>query len=123
MASLLIPRTLAKRELGGDLAARAEVIAAWQKGVFDALPAKGVDGVRLLKAYVTTSRGPRRTLFLLQAASGDTVFLMHRPKGDPIGDNMSYRNPGFAKAVGKAMSRALRDIVAGAFDVVARSTR
>jgi len=33
---------------------------------------------------------------------------------------MSYKNPVFAKAVHKAMSFALRDIVAARFDVVIR---
>ncbi len=102
------------------MAARDEIVGAWRKSVFDELPAKGVAGCRLLKAYVTSARGPQRTLFLLQAASGDTVFLMHRPKGDPIGDNMSYGNPAFGKAVDTAMSQALRDIVAGEFDVEMR---
>ncbi len=49
-------RRIAKRELR-DRAARDEVIAAWRKAVFDALPAKGVAGCRLLKAYVTTRTG------------------------------------------------------------------
>ena len=116
---LLIARRIAKRELP-DGAARNEVIAAWRKAVFDALPAKGVSGCRLLKAYVTTARGPRRTLYLLQDASGDAVLLMHRPKGDPLGDNMAYGNPAFRAAVDKAMAIAAEDIEAGVFEAVER---
>ena len=96
------------------------MIAAWRKGVFAELPAKGVDGCRLLKAYVTTPRGPRRTLFLLQSQSGDTVFLMHRRKGDPVGDNMGYANPAFRTELRKVMRIAAEDIEAGAFEAVER---
>ncbi len=120
MVRLLIPHGLAKREFDDDDVVRDEVIAAWRKKVFRVLPAKKVPGCRLLKAYVTTPRGPRRTLFLLQAASGETVFLMHRPKGDPVGDNMSYKNPAFVRAVDKAMTLALHDIEEGHFDVISR---
>jgi hypothetical protein len=108
VASLYIPHALAKREFDDDGAGRIEAVAAWRKGVFASLPAKGVAGHRLLKAYVTTVRGPRRTLFLLQSASGDAIFLFHRPKGDPL------------KALDKAMALALREIEAGRFDVVSR---
>lgn len=116
---LFIARRIAKRELR-DGGARDEVVAAWRKAVFDRLPAKGVAGCRLLKAYVTTARGPRRTLYLLQDASGDAVLLMHRPKGDPVGDNMAYANPVFRAAVDKAITTAAEDIEAGEFEAVDR---
>ena len=121
-ARLLIPRTLAERELGREPGDRGDVIGAWRKRIFTHLPAKGAKGARLLRAYVTTSRGARRTLFLLQVASGDTVFLMHRRKGDAVGDNMSHRNPVFVRAVESAMAMALTDIEAKRFDVVERGT-
>jgi hypothetical protein len=114
---LFLTRHAAKREIK-DEAARAEVISAWRKGIFDPLPAKGVPGCRLLKAYVTTPRGPRRTLYLLQDVTGDAIFLMHRPKGDPVGDNMAYVNVAFRKAVGKSIIMATNDIEAGDFEIV-----
>ena len=110
------------RELGREPSDRDDVIGAWQQRVFAELPAKGVSGARLLKAYVTTSRGARRTLFLLQVASGDTVFLLHRRKGDAFGDNMSHRNPAFVRAVEGALAMALADIRAMRFDVVERAS-
>jgi hypothetical protein len=113
--------TIAKREFGKNKNAQDEVIAAWRKGIFTALPAKGRDGCRLLKAYVATANGPRRTLFLLQDASGDTVFLMHRPKGDGVGDNMSYKNPRFVAALNQSLAMALSDIENGAVTVIDRS--
>ena len=118
---LLLPHTLLARELGGERGDRDDVVAAWQKRIFAELPAKGIKGARLLKAYVTSSRGARRTLFLLQVASGDTVFLMHRRKGDAVGDNMSHRNPAFVRAVDAAMAVALADINRKKFDIVERS--
>jgi len=119
-AKLLIPKTLAKREFGKMANAQNEVVAAWRKAIFTSLPAKGYAGCRLLKAYVTTTDGPRRMLFLLQNSSGDSFFLMHRPKGDAVGDNMSYRNPRFAKVLQRAMETALADIEAGLFSLIER---
>lgn len=116
---LFIARRIAKRELA-EPGAREAVVAAWRKAVFDRLPAKGVNGCRLLKAYLTTTRGPRRTLYLLQDASGDAMLLMHRPKGDPIGDNMAYANPAFRSAVDKAIATATKDIETGYVEVVDR---
>lgn len=120
MGRLVLPRSLARRELGDSEVARAEVVAAWRKGIFAEMPAKDVRARRLLKAYVTAPGGPRRTLFLLQALSGDTVFLMHRPKGDPVGDNMAYVNPAFRAAIRKVLRIAAEDIEAGAFEVFER---
>jgi hypothetical protein len=45
---------------------------------------------------------------------------MHRPKGDPVGDNMAYANPAFRAAVDKAIATAAEDIEAGEFDAVER---
>ena len=67
---------------------------------------------------MTTPRGPRRTLYLFQNASGDSIFLMHRPKGDPIGDNMAYTNQDFRSAVDKATRAAAEDMEAGEFEVI-----
>ena len=106
--------------MGDSETARAEVLTAWRKGIFAEMPAKEVRACRLLKAYVTAPGGPRRTLFLLQSFSGDTVFLMHRPKGDPVGDNMAYANPAFRAEIRKALRIASEDIEAGAFEVVER---
>ena len=114
---LIIPRRCAKRDLTDD-AARGEVVAAWRKGIFNGLPAKGIAGCRLLKAYVTTVRGPRRTLYLIEDNSGNAIFLMHKPKGDPVGDNMSYANPDFRKAVDRAVRTATEDIEVGEFEIV-----
>jgi hypothetical protein len=49
------------------------------------LGATDAQGCRLLRAQVTTPGGLHRTLFLLQSQTGDTVFLVPRPKGDPVG--------------------------------------
>ena len=45
---------------------------------------------------------------------------MHRPKGDPVGDNMAYANPAFRAEIRKALRIAAEDIEAGAFEVVER---
>jgi hypothetical protein len=50
--------------------------------------------------------------------TGDAIFLMHRPKGDPVGDNMAYVNVAFRKAVGKSIIMATNDIEAGDFEIV-----
>jgi hypothetical protein len=119
---LVIPRSLAKREFGNDPGDRQTIIDAWRKGIFNALPAKGHAHRELLKAYVTTGKGARRILYVLDHGGGDIVFLMYRSKGDPIGANMSYKNPAFKSEVNKALGRFVADANADNCDYYSQSS-
>ncbi len=45
---------------------------------------------------------------------------MHRPTGDPVGDNMAYANPGFRTAVDRAVATTAEDSEAGEFKAMDR---
>ncbi len=70
---------------------------------------------RLIKLYVTTIRGARRIVFLVDVASDTGFFLFFRGKNDPIGKNISIRNPDFKKCLGKYLTILGADISSDAF--------
>ncbi len=69
-------------------------------------------GTKLLKGYATSAQGPRRLVCLLATASGELFLLFHRPKGDPVGDNGSVKNPAFKTALLKHLALSQSDISA-----------
>ena len=75
------------------------------------LPAK----TRLLKAYATSSAGPRRIVWLLQVAEGDLFFLFCRGKNDAVGENITLKNPEFGTALKKHLKLLAADIAARAW--------
>ena len=50
---------------------------------------------RLIKAYATSKRGPKRIVYLLAVDDGDMFLLFYRGKNDPVGRNASIANPAF----------------------------
>lgn len=84
------------------------------------LTGKGLPaGTRLLKAYATSARGPRRIVYLLAVADGTLFLLFYRDKNDELGANLSPKNPVFAGQLKKHLALLKADIVAGHFDVLA----
>lgn len=68
-------------------------------------------GSRLLKVYATTTQGARRIVFLVDVALGTGFFLFYRSKDDPIGKNISIKNPHFKKALHAYIDLLQKDIV------------
>ncbi len=84
------------------------------------LPGKGLPlGTRLLKAYATSARGPRRIVYLLAVEDGTLFLLFYRDKNDDIGANITPKNPAFANQLKKHLVLLKTDIEAGHFDVLA----
>lgn len=90
--------------------AYAEGIMTSIKG--DALPKAS----RLVKIYVTTVAGARRIVFLVDVATGTGFFLMYRGKNDPIGENITIKNPVFRECLLKYLAFLEEDIGAGTFE-------
>ncbi len=99
----------------GDL---ATILGAYAEGIMvpikgDALP----KGSRLVKLYVTTIAGARRIVFLVDVESGTGFFLFYRGKNDPIGKNVSIKNPAFRKRLHAYLDLLQLDIAAGQLQV------
>ncbi len=83
------------------------------------LPGKGLPpGTRLLKAYATSARGPRRIVYLLVVDDGTLFLLFYRDKNDDLGANITPKNPAFANQLKKHLVLLKTDIAAGHFDVL-----
>ena len=113
---LFVGKSILKKELGGNLS--AEDISVFRRAVRpglllgikgSGLPAK----TKLLKGYATSRLGPRRIVCLLMVEKDDYFLLFFRPKGDPIGDNISLKNPSFKTALDKHLSLLRTDLLAG----------
>ena len=68
---------------------------------------------RLIKAYATSKRGPKRVVYLLVVEDGDMFLLFYRGKNDPVGRNVSMENPAFRTALDKYLALLESDIAAG----------
>lgn len=94
-------------DLEAILGGYAEGIMVAIKG--DALP----KGSRLVKLYVTTVAGARRIVFLVDVETGTGFFLFYRGKNDPIGTNITIKNPVFRKRLHIYLDLLHADIVSG----------
>ncbi len=94
------------------------VIKSCKKGIFT--PLKGVDipsETSLIKIYVTTIQGARRIALLLDEEIGVAHFLFFRKKDDPIGKNMSIKNPVFKKTLKQYLQLWELDVKDDNFDI------
>ncbi len=74
------------------------ILGSYAEGIM--VPIKGENlpkGSRLVKLYVTTVEGARRIVFLVDVETNAGFFLFYRGKNDPIGKNISIKNPAFHK--------------------------
>lgn len=76
-------------------------------------------GTRLLKAYATSARGPRRIVYLLAVEDGTLFRLFYRDKNDELGANITPKNPLFARQLKKYLAWLKADIDTGKFEVIA----
>jgi hypothetical protein len=77
---------------------------------------------RLIKAYATSERGPKRVVYLLAVDDSDLFLLFYRGKNDPVGRNASMSNPAFRAALEKHLALLEADIAAGQIEQLALDT-
>jgi len=70
-------------------------------------------GSRLLKAYVTTPKGPRRAVHLLAVADGTLFLLFYRDKNDSVGRNITIKNPAFRRQLHRHLDLLTQDLREG----------
>jgi hypothetical protein len=73
---------------------------------------------RLIKAYATSKRGPKRVVYLLAVQDGDMFLLFYRGKNDPVGSNASMTNPAFRTALDKYLALLEADIAEGKMEEI-----
>jgi len=76
----------------------------------------GVDiPVSMKKVYLTSKSVAGRVLFLVKKEKGAVVLVLIRIKNDKVGENMSYKNPDFTKALDKNLPLILKEISEGEY--------
>lgn len=118
---ILIPKSVFRKEFGRTLPPEAMGVfrRTAREALAEELRVKGTPpGTKILKAYATSERGPRRLIYLLRTASGLMLLLLYRDKSDPIGKNMSKANPAFNAAMEKHLDMALADLESGQVEIV-----
>jgi hypothetical protein len=119
--ALIVTESIARKEFGGDIPADDVEVLRRSARVALATPLKGEGlpkGTRLLKAYATSSRGPRRIVFLLAVEEGDLFLLFYRGKNDEIGKNITLANPAFRRQLNRHLDLLLQDIAAGRTQII-----
>jgi hypothetical protein len=119
---IIVPHRIRKRELGGTIPEEARKVFQKLKdkpGLAETITARGLPASTTLhKVYATTESGARRLLFFCRHASGTGqtserwVLLFYRDKSDPVGRNMTHKNPEFVAELGKNLQAALTDLSA-----------
>ncbi len=121
LMSLIVSRRIKRREFGKAIPEDDLSVLRRTARIVLATPitARGLPpGARLLKAYGTSSSGPKRVVYLLSVADGDLFLLFYRSKNDPLGANVSPQNPLFRTELHKYLSWLEEDILAGNFETI-----
>lgn len=131
---IIVPFSIRKKELAGEVTDEAKKLFEKIKAspaLAVTISAKGLPGrTTLHKVYATTPDGARRLLFFcrhtppsLSGKSGSArnppslpperwILLFYRDKVDPVGENMSHKNPTFVSHLEKNLTMALEDLLA-----------
>ena len=119
--ALIVTESIARKEFGGDIPVDDVEVLRRSARVALATPLKGEGlpkGTRLLKAYATSARGPRRIVYLLAVEEDDLFLLFYRGKSDEIGKNVTLANPVFRRQLNRHLNLLLQDIAAGRTQVI-----
>ena len=117
--ALIVSHQIRQKEFGAKIPEDAKAILIRSARVALATPiaAKGLPpATRLLKAYATSSQGPRRIVYLLAVEDGTLFLLFYRDKKDAVGGNITSKNAVFAKQLKSHLALLQADIEAGRFD-------
>jgi hypothetical protein len=118
---LVVSRQIRQAEFGAKIppADLAALLRSTRVALATRIAAKGTPrGTRLLKGYATTPRGPRRVVYLLAVEDGTLFLLFYRGKNDPVGENISPKNPVFTRQLEKHLDLLQADLSGKKFDVI-----
>ncbi len=118
MKSIVFAKTIVKKEklTPSDIDV---IIKSSQKGVFSKIKGKSIpSSSSLIKVYTTTIQGARRIVILLDEKSSVGHFLFFRTKDDPLGKNISIKNPTFKKLLQKYLLLWSKDMESNDYDII-----
>lgn len=119
--SIVVSQKICAQEFGRAIPADAREVLIRSARIALATPLAGQglpSGTRLLKAYATSTSGPRRIVYLLAVEEGDLFLLFYRDKNDPVGENVSPKNPEFQKQLKKHLRFLREDIEANRLEIL-----
>lgn len=94
------------------------LLKAFAKGIYQFIKGESLPPhSKLAKLYLTTVVGARRAVFLIDAETKDGFFLMLRSKKDPIGANITIKNPQFKETLRKYLLLLKEDLKKKQFEV------
>jgi hypothetical protein len=119
--AIIISHQIRDREFGSAIPEEAKAVLQRTARVALATPiaSRGLPpGTRLLKVYATSSRGPRRIVYLLAVEAADLFLLFYRDKSDAVGANVSPKNPAFSMQLKKHLALLSEDIKTNRVEVI-----
>ena len=95
------------------------ILKVCEKNIFqrikgEQLPAES----SLIKIYATTIEGARRLVLILDESIGIEHFLFFRKKDDPIGKNISIKNPEFKQSLQNYLKLWDEDMAKDNFEIL-----
>jgi len=129
LIEILVPHAIRRREFGATVPEEARRVFAKLKDRPELAASLAAPDIpprtTLHKVYATTARGARRLLFFCRppppvprpADAGTLpavrwILLFYRAKTDPVGINLSPRNPAFVRQLNRQLRLALEDLTA-----------
>lgn len=119
--AIIVSHRIREREFGKFLPIEDRAVLLRTARVALATPIAGPGlptGTRLLKAYATSVKGPRRVVYLLAVEAGDLFLLFYRNKADIVGANITPRNQAFKQQLAKHLVLLREDLATGHFDSI-----
>ena len=108
---IVFSKTIASKEKLTDKDFKI-LISACSKGIFAQIKgSKLPKHSKLIKLYITSIGGSKRAVFLKSVKSETDFFLMYRSKNDPVGKNISIKNPVFRKTLHKYLEKLKVDLL------------
>jgi len=119
--SLILSHRICAKEFGKTVSEDERTVLRRSAKVALATPIAGIAlprATKLLKAYATSAKGPRRIVYLLTVEEGDLFLLFYRGKNDPVGKNVTIKNPDFKKQLSKHLDLLAGDIESGNYGIL-----
>jgi len=95
------------------------IVKVCEKDIFQRIKGENLPSESsLIKIYTTTTEGARRLVLVFDETINVGHFLFYRKKDDPIGKNISIKNPDFKKALQQYLMIWDKDMCRDNFEIV-----